>query len=596
MRTFRYLLTAGILFIVQTALAQPAINNGKTAAERMAQESKQKGNPFLIHTGKIIRTVRIKRIEFGTEISDTLVHRSGFTTKMANALHADTRVKVIRNNLLFSEGEHLNPWLMADNERHLRDQEFIQDALILVEKQNASGDSVDVVVMVKDVFSIGIGLGIGGTQKFRFELKEENLTGTGTKIAASTLVDSKRNPNWGFGAELVRRNIRGSFVNWTLGFRNYANAFNSNRNEETYVYTRFEKPLASQFLRWMGSFEAAYNKTNNYYLPDTSYFNDYRYSFYQLDGWAAYNFGVGRLRYDKAPRSGVRKFLAVRAFHQQFLDVPNRSLRAFDATYTDATGLLASFSLYKQNFYRASYVYGFGRNEDIPQGFNVSLVGGYVMREDSLYNDSRLRPYFGAETQFARYNKKGFYSFYTLRAGGYRYKSRWEDFDVLLNIDHFTRLKKTAPNWYRRFFFGGGIAKQFVPVLEPALLLRSQYGLPYFDFGEIAADMRTTFKSEMVFYHTRRFYGFGIAPFVFADASLLKPTREAFSKSDLYSAVGGGFRLRNENFLLGTMEFRMSYFPRVLADMNHFKIKINTKLRYKFNASFIRRPDVVAPN
>jgi hypothetical protein len=163
-------------------------------------------------------------------------------------------------------------------------------------------------------------------------------------------------------------------------------------------------------------------------------------------------------------------------------------------------------------------------------------------------------------------------------------------------VDHFTRLRQINTRWYKRYFFSGGFAKQFVPVLEQSLQLRSPYGLPYFEYGYVSADLRAAVKSEVVFYHTKKFLGFGFAPFAFGDMVLLKPTKQPFGKSDLYSAVGAGFRIRNENLIFGTIEARFSYFPRILPNMNHFKIKFNTNLRYKYNSSFIRRPDFVSPN
>ena len=200
------------------------------------------------------------------------------------------------------------------------------------------------------------------------------------------------------------------------------------------------------------------------------------------------------------------------------------------------------------------------------------------------------------EAQQGKYSHKGFYSSYLFRLGGYHYKGKWEDVDLLLNVDHFTRLKQINSKWYKRFFVSAGFTKQFAPVLEQSLLIRSIYGLPYFEYGYVSADMRTTVKSELVFYHTKKFLGFGFAPFLFGDMILLKPTNEAFNKSDFYSAVGTGFRIRNENLIFGTIEARFSYFPRILPNMNHFKIKFNTNLRYKYNSSFIRRPDFVSPN
>lgn len=570
----------------------------KAVPEKIIQDglaAPEKRNPFLAYTGKTIRSVRIKSLGFESDINDTTLLKGGLGVVLGAALHKKTKLKIITNNLFFSEGHRVNPYLLADNERHLRDQLYIQDAVIVVKKTTNAFDSVDILVMVKDVFSFGPGVGVGGTKKYRLELKEENLGGTGTKIAASTLFDGNRKPRFGWGAEYLQRNIRGSFINWGMGFKTYNNAFNSNRSEEAIYYAKIEKPFVSQYLKWMGSFDLSVNKTSNAYISDSLYQSDFKYSYYNVDGWFAYIFGSRKLMYTNL-KSSARKFIALRAFKQHFNDIPNKNDINYDGSYSNVTGLLASFSIFKQNYFRATYIYGFGRNEDVPVGFSTSLIGGYTIRKDSLYDKSRTRPYYGIEGQKGVYNKKGFYSGYTFRLGGHYYKGKWEDVNLLMNVDHFTRLRQINNKWYKRYFLSGGFAKQFAPVLEQSLLLRSPYGLPYFEYGYVSADLRATVKSELVFYHTKKFGGFGFAPFAFADGILLKPTNQSFSKSDLYSAIGTGFRIRNENLIFGTIEARFSYFPRILPNMNHFKIKFNTNLRYKYNSSFIRRPDFVTPN
>jgi hypothetical protein len=552
-------------------------------------------NPFLIYTGKTIRSVRIKSLGFETDINDTTLLKGGLGVALGDALHKTTRLPVITNNLFFKEGDKVNPYLLADNERFLRDLVYIQDAVIIVKRTPDDISAVDILVMIKDVFSFGPGVGIGGTKKYKLELKEENLGGTGTKIAASTLFDANRQPKFGWGAEYLSRNVRGSFINWGMGFKNYNNAFNSNRNEENIYYIKIEKPLVSQYLRWMGSFDLSFNKTSNAYLSDSLYKSDFKYSYYNIDGWFAYVFGSRQRMYSNL-KSTTREFIAVRGFNQHFNDIPDKNDINYDGTYSNAAGMLASLSIFKQNYFRATYIYGFGRNEDVPEGFSASVIGGYSTRKDSLYDKSRRRPYYGIDVQRGKFNYKGFYSGYTFRLGGHLYNHKWEDVNLLMNVDHFTRLKQINSRWYKRYFFSGGFAKQFVPVLDQALLLRSPFGLPYFEYGYVSADLRATVKSEMVYYHTKRFLGFGFAPFAFADIILLKPTKQNFSKSDIYSGLGTGFRIRNENLIFGTIEARFSYFPRILPNMNHFKIKFNTNLRYRYNSSFIRRPDFVSPN
>lgn len=586
------------LLLNAIAFAQPG-SNTDTIFRANANAFDAKSNPFINYAGKTIRHIYIKNVGFEGDIKDTMKVNGGFGVRIGNALHKNTTVKVIANNLLFREGEKLNPYMLTDNERYLRDLDYIQDALIIVKPTDEEG-IVDLTVLVKDGFSIVPGAGIGGTKKYRLELKEQNVAGTGSLIAVSGLYDGDRNPKFGFGADFLQRNIRGSFINWGFGFKNYSKAFTSRRDEENLYYMRFEKPLASQYLSWFGAFDLTYNRTSNGYLSDSAYKDTYRYKYYTVDGWVAYNIGAKRLKY-KNKRSPLRKLIAIRGIYQYFNDVPAKEAVANDGRFSKTLGVLGSFSLFKQNFYRTNYIYGFGRNEDVPQGYTVSLIGGYVQK-DSIRRFNKTRPYFGTEFTLGKYSKKGFYSFLNVRLGGFRYLGKWDDMELLASGDHFTKLHQINSKWSRRFFFNGSFAKQFSQRLNAPLELISNYGLPSFSVPKDSnyipprGDLRITTKTEIVFYHTKKYLGFGFAPFGFADAMLLKGKGQSFGKSDVYTGLGGGFRLRNENLLFGTIECRLSYFPRTIPGMNSFKIKFNTNLRYKYNNSLVRRPDFVSPN
>ena len=77
---------------------------------------------------------------------------------------------------------------------------------------------------------------------------------------------------------------------------------------------------------------------------------------------------------------------------------------------------------------------------------------------------------------------------------------------------------------------------------------------------------------------------------------LVQPDHVGFKESVWYSAIGAGVRTRNENLVFGTIELRGFYFPRTTLHMSSFKVEINTNIRFKYNSTFIRRPDFVLTN
>ncbi len=560
------------------------------------QQPGKKVNPYLKYTNKIIRDIQIVRLGFERDINDTLKYNISFGTVVANAFHKKTRERVVRNNLFFKKGDLIQPYLLADNERHLRDQPFVQDALIKVQIVEGSPDFVDVLVLVKDVFSLGGSADISNPQEFRLEVKDENIGGAGTRLAFSTFYDSERKPKIGIGADLLKRNIYGTFINWNVGFKTYNYAFSSAKNEETILYTSLEKPLVSPYIRTVGALELSFNQTkNNYVYSDSFYSHDLKYNYNRGDAWFGYNFDANIFRKNNV-ESRVKRLVAIRTFYQHYNQLPLKVQDSFDYRYSNIRGVLASFIIFKQNFYRSNFIYGFGRNEDVPEGFNASLVTGWINKKDSIVNKERSRPYFGMDASMNRFGDKGAYNNYIFRLGGFYNKGKWEDLDLLFYVNHFTRKKMLNNSWYFRQFINIGFTKQFSRILNEPLRLRSDFGLPYFTNGDISAQLRGTIRTESVFYNLRKFWGFRFAPFAFADVCLIQSDNKSFKESDWYSAIGAGVKTRNENLIFGTIEVRGFYFPRTVFGMSSFKLELTSNIRFKYNSTYIRKPDFVISN
>ena len=556
--------------------------------EAIGREPIKTANPYIIHNGKIIRYVEIVSLGFERSIYDTNIIKNNFGVRLANSIHKNTTQKVITKNLFFREGSRINAFLLADNERHLRDQVYIQDARIVLVPVAGIDSIIDVVVITKDVFSLGGTLNIISVDRAKIEAKEENVAGSGSKISGSTYYDRSRRPNFGYGMETILRNIKGSFIDWTAGFQTYRKAFNSGRNEETFIYTHIEKPLVTPYIPWIGGIDLSVSKTSNAFISDSLYQMDYRYNSVNADAWFGYNFGSKKIL-STSLSDRFRKFIALRGMNLHYNELPERNRFIYDYRYADISGVLASFTAFRQEFFRANFIYGFGRNEDVPEGFSLSIIGG-------LTNTAhRSRSYFGTEALHTHF-KNGYYSSYTFKFGSYVYRKGLEDVDLLLNIDHFTKLTAIGGQWLRRNFYSAGFTKQMRPALNQPLFLRSEFGLPYYNYGAQNADFRGTVKWESVFFNINKFWGFRFAPFLFGDVCVINPINKPFSKSELYSAWGGGIRTGNENLIFGTIELKGYIFPRPINGMKGWKVEVSTNLRFKYNNIFIKKPDFVIPN
>jgi hypothetical protein len=545
--------------------------------------------PFAEYKGKIIRQIYITGLGFERNFYDTNRVKKNIGITLAKALHRNTADPVIRKNLFFREGNPLIPYLLADNERHLRELEYIQDARFEIVPAENSTDSVDVWLVTKDVFSLGGTVNARSANEFNFRAYDKNLFGRGNQLTLYGLYDFNRSPRAGYGAEYLHRNLLGSFIDWSTGFQTLAPGFNSGRREEVIAYTRFVKPLVSPYFGWTGALDLSFHKLSNNYLSDSIFKREFKYQYTNADLWFGYNLGARRMLI-KNTSSRLKKFIAVRFFHDEFQRVPGRFANEYNFQYADLSGVLGALTIFKQSFYRTRFVYGFGRSEDVPEGFSASIIGGWTNKQD------RNRPYMGIDFQWSKFKRSGHYTSYTARIGGYLHQEKTEDLDLLFDISHFTPLRHLGRRWYHRWFFSGSMTKQVAPILNEPLFLNSRFGLPQFNNGDIKANSRTVLRTESVFYNTWKFLGFRFAPFVFCDAAFLTTENKGFRKGDIFSSPGAGIRTRNESLIFETIELKTFVFPRRNEGMKGVRVEFSTNIRFKYNSTFIRRPEFVVSN
>lgn len=543
---------------------------------------------FQEYKGLTIRHIRIQALEFGVSIRDTTKFLKNKLISISNNIHQQTRAKTISNNLFFSEGEKLSPYRLADNEKYLRDLPFLQDVKIIVEPVPHDPESVDIIVLTKDVLSIGGSLNIHSNESVGVTLKDDNFLGWGDHVQIQTFYDLKRDQKMGYGFEYIKRNIGGSFIDGAIGHVNFDKTFTSEKKEEQVTYLRIEKPLVNRYMRWQYGFEASLHRTQNLYNADSVYYNNFMYKYRVLDAYAAWNMDA-----DQKDKYNVdnhlRRIIGFRFFDQNFSDRPAKYVDQYFYRYSDITAVLADISIFKQNFYKTHYIYGFGRNEDVPEGGGASLTTGYTV------TNNRERIYAGINFQRYYFTSSESYLNYTLRSGGYLYKSRLEDINMLASLDYFSRLRVLKNNWKHRLFLNASAASQFNSVFNDPLLLESVYGLSHYKNNNLGASSRLTLKGESVFFSPLSLFFFRFAPFIFANASMLN-IKGSDNNCKVYSTLGGGMRIRNESLVFKTIELKGMYFPRKNFYNESWRFEVGTNIRFRYNHEFIRRPDFVNIN
>ena len=557
-----------------------------TTAVKKANSLTRNDLPYKKYEGRIIKNIVIKVLPFGTPITDTTKKVVTTFTSLANTIHHKTRTAVIKNNLFFRENDVLKPYLMADNETYLRQLPYLLDASFLV--LPIDSNSVNILVIVKDLFSLGGAVKSLGLRNTDIEVRENNLAGSGNGIVLHGLYDISRKKNFGDGIEYIQENIGGSFITADVGYQSYYPGIKGLKEENMY-FARLIKPLENRYTHWTYEFDASYHSTRNMYSSDSVYYSDIRYRFYNFDAWAGYNINSNGFT-PQAEDKKLRKLVALRVIKQEFQDKPSLYDNVYYWRYFNLQGVLGSFSFYRQNFYKSQYVYGFGKNEDIPEGLNLSLTAGYTKKENLT------RPFIGINYQRSAFNSKNNYFSYTLRGEGYVRDKDIEDINLLGEIDYFDHLKSIGTKWKQRTFITIGIAKQINTILNEPLYLDGQFGLPEFRNGDTGGNLRATIKAQSVFFSPWSLASFRFAPFIFGNTGLFSPFNNSISDGKIYTTLGGGIRTRNESLIFGTLEFKGYYFLQKNIYHENYRFDISTNLTFKSNTQLVRKPDFIQVN
>lgn len=541
------------------------------------ERSEDKLKPF---QGKIIRDIHVERVGFNKSIYNPNKKIRSSVTRFANSLHTDTRTKIIKQHLFFYKGQQLNPYRLADNERYLRDLDFILDSKIIIEPVEGT-DSVDVHVVTRDVFSLG-GRITPDPNRFKIGLYDANLMGNAQRVDVTGLFAHSRSPQTGFNAYYKKSSLFGSLTNMTLGYTQLDNGSSYGEENEYAYYIRLDRPLVSPYSRWAGGMELSRNWSRNVYATPDSLFLSYRYNV--QDYWAGYNIGVHNNMNDR-----TRHFVALRYFQQQFLNQPFQEYELINPIYNSRQMVIGSLTFYEQNFYKTNYVYGFGRTEDIPYGTTATASLGWT-KELNLE-----RPYASVDFVKSFVEPRG--NFYTARAalGGYLKDKSMQDAILLASASLYSRLIKFKKVKIRQLV-EAGYTDLINQKTNRGLTLNNQ--VRGFSPDSLFGSRRIYGHSETTFFSGWSFLGFRFAPFTAFEGGIiqLKVPGQQHSHYKFYPGFSAGVRTRNENLIFGTMEFRAYYFPVTVPGVSTFQFKFTTNLRIKFSGSFVKAPGLLEFN
>jgi hypothetical protein len=541
---------------------------------------------YLKYDGKIIRQITIERLGFEQGATGTVDKLENLISRTADKLHSNTRESVLRNYLFISVGKPLNAYRVADNERTLRNLDFIKDARIYAKLVPESPDSVDLIVVTRDVFSLGGSISTRIPTVYKINIKDINVGGWGQRIEFGQVIDNNRTPRYGFEALYRWTNIKGSFLDATIAYTKLNHGISIGNEEERSVYFKLSRELYQPFARFAGSVELGDNVSRNVYNKPDSTFIQYHYTI--QDYWLGYSFGFRKMP-NNLRENRNRKFIAIRIVEQRFLSQIYTELIEPDRfAYRDRLTFLSELTFFRQDFYKTQYVAGFGRTEDIPYGYRISFTAGW--ERELIYR----RLYAGSVLNYNNVLPSGTILSYQVKVGGYLSDKRVEDLFFSINFERYSKILRIR-EMIVRHRLESGYAALISQNVKRGMDIRDKNGLIGFKPDSLVGLQRITVGNEITVFTPVKILGFRLAPVARIDVALIRRAAPFFASDNLFSGFSLGLLAHNENLILKTIEARVYFYPKTVEQVDAFGFSITTNFRIRYPTNLVTKPATVFP-
>ncbi|MEI7983106.1 MAG: hypothetical protein WCI71_15760, partial [Bacteroidota bacterium] len=520
--------------------------------------------PFEQYSGKVIRSIHIKVLQpFGPSIYDTAAIAFTGVGKALNSVHVNTRKYVIRQYLLFRKGQRVDPDVLADNERILRELSFLDNARILVSSADSCADSVDLTVITKDVWSIGFDIPVITPSRVVGRLFDANFLGTGDRFTVTMSGEIYRPPFFRFdGLSYSFTNIAGSHINATIEY--YAN----NEGDRSYALG-FERPFLTNRTKWAGGTGIIWWKDvinlEAASVITTEYNNE--------------GLWVGRAFLVKGHKKESRIVIASALYRTKFSQRPSVTIDS-NRNFYNHFQTLASLSYSINNFYVTDYVLGFGKIENLPYGHLFQMTIGWDQ------TDFYSRVYSGLTLSAGRFFDRFGYLSGFLSFSGFFHGNSFEDAVFKVYGKYFTPLLRTKNNRYK-------FRSYFISDYRLGFNQRSNN----IDYYDINLDFNINkVKNPLVFEGVHAlsasltgvcftpwfFYGFRFGLTVNLQAGVVAPKSKDLLRSPLFTGIGLGVLIKNDNLIFPTFMISGYYYPNTGGNLSSLQTYLSSDLHMNF--------------
>jgi hypothetical protein len=513
------------------------------------------GNSYVRYEGKIIRHIYIETLDpFGYSVYDTTGIKQSHLIKYANKLHVKTQRVTIQNYLLIRTADSFDSLLVKESERLIRINKYIHDVSFVILPTSAYSDSVDIYIREQDNWSLIPGINVSSSL-FTLELTENNFVGLGHE-SKNSFTWYHRNGNFAYSLNYFIPNFRNTYINSTIHY-----------DEDQYGNTNrivaIDRPFFSSFAKWA----AGVNFTKIIHKDSVNIDDPFltKELFIQniQDYWGGNSIQIARGNSENDRTTNLittLRFLRIRYTVNENVKTDTLHVYADENTYLSGIGIS------RRKYVQDNYLFKFGLTEDVPVGSMVGITYGYFEKNNSG------RFYLGGRIAFGNYNEWGYLSA-SMEYGTFFRSSHAEQGLLSAGVIYFSNMKEIG-KWKIRQFVNPQVS---FGINEKSLdySIVQNTSLP----GESVFDLTNKNQMELTFqtqtYSPWTVIGFHFGPFLSYSAGLAGYGINGFNKSKIYSKIGIGVLIKNDNLVLSTFQLSFSFYAITPGNLDNV-LKVNS--------------------
>ena len=274
--------------------------------------------------------------------------------------------------------------------------------------------------------------------------------------------------------------------------------------------------------------------------------------------------------------------LAARYLHIRYLEKPPELLDPFH-NYSNENFFLATAGISTRRYVQDKYIFKYGVVEDVPVGSVYSLTAGYQVKNNSGRFYTGMRIYFGD------YYEWGFMSS-NLEFGTFIKSSHIEQGVLTAGVNYFTGIFEIG-QWKFRQFVKPQMTIGINRFSSDSLTLNDTYGLDGFNSPELSGTNRFLLTLQTQSYAQWNILGFRLGPYLAYSLGILSDAETGFSDSKVYSQIGLGVLIKNENLVFNTFQISVSFYPLIPGKgQNIFKMNSFRTTDFGFRDFEIEKP------